>query len=107
MVKDVGLDGLINQEEFTHPTYANYLNELRAAVSASTYAAMLEGPFSPFNDPAGDNYAYYRHTYYDNQRVQIIGRYKHYNNCDGNSLLQGHTTDAQYQQGRSNPDQRG
>ncbi len=103
-LQDVGLDGLINQEEFTHPTYANYLNELRAAVSVSTYAAMQADPFSPFNDPAGDNYAYYRHTYYDNQRVQIIGRYKHYNNCDGNSLLQGHTTDAQYQQGRSNPD---
>ena len=103
-LQDVGLDGLINQEEFTHPTYANYLNELRAALSESTYAAMQADPFSPFNDPAGDNYAYYRHTYYDNKHVPIIGRYKHYNNCDGNSLLQGHTTDAQYQQGRSNPD---
>lgn len=103
-LQDVGLDGLINQEEFTYPTYANYLNALRNVLSDYTYDAMLDDPFSPFNDPAGDNYAYYLHTYYDKQRVPIIGRYKHYNNCDGNSLLQGHTTDAQYQQGRSTPD---
>lgn len=103
-LQDVGLDGLINEEEFTHPTYANYLNELRTVLSASTCAAMQADPFSPFNDPAGDNYAYYLHTYYDSQHVPIIGRYKRYNNCDGNSLIQGHTTDAQYQQGRSKPD---
>ena len=103
-LQDVGLDGLINQEEFIHPAYVNYLNELRTVLSASAFAAMQADPFSPFNDPAGDNYAYYLHTYYDSQRVPIIGRYKRYNNCDGNSLLQGHTTDAQYQQGRSKPD---
>ena len=103
-LQDVGLDGLINEEEFTHPTYANYVNELRTVLSADTYHAMLDDPFSPFNDPAGDNYAYYRHTYYDNQSVHIIGRYKHYNGTDGNSLLQDALTDAQYQQARSKLD---
>ena len=104
MLQDVGLDGLTNQEEFAHPTYINYLNELRAVLPASTINAMQADPFSPFNDPAGDNYAYYLNSYYDLNRFSINARYKHYNNSDGNSLTQGMTSDAQYQVARSTPD---
>ena len=102
--QDVGLDGLINQDEYTHPSYANYLNKLRAMLSESTYLAMLNDPFSPFNDPAGDNYAYCLHNYYDLQRSAILERYKHYNGTDGNSLSQSDAADSQYQQARSTPD---
>ena len=102
--QDVGLDGLINQDEYTHPSYANYLNKLRAMLPESTYLAMLNDPFSPFNDPAGDNYAYCLNNYYDLQRSAILERYKHYNGTDGNSLSQSDAADSQYQQARSTPD---
>ena len=102
--QDVGLDGLINQDEFTHPAYASYLNELRTVLSESAFIAMLDDPFSPFNDPAGDNYAYYMHNYYDTKRSTILERYKHYNGTDGNSLPLSDATDSQYKQARSTPD---
>lgn len=103
LLQDVGLDGLSDQEEFEHPTYAKFLNELHAVLSASTYAAMQDDPFSPFNDPAGDNYSYYLNNYYDDQRFLIIGRYKHYNGTDGNSLSQSDASDSQYQTSRTSP----
>ncbi len=102
--QDVGLDGLINQEEFTYPTYANYLNELRVILTGSAVMVMQADPFSPFNDPAGDNYAYCRNSYYDSQRSSIIERYKHYNGTDGNSLFKNNVADDQYQQARSTAD---
>ena len=104
LLQDVGLDGLTNQEEFTHPSYAKFLNELRAVLPEYTYYAMLNDPFSPFNDPAGDNYAYYRHGYYDNMKSSILERYKHYNGTDGNSLPPALAGDSQYQAARSTAD---
>lgn len=102
--QDVGLDGLTNQEEFTHPSYTNYLNELRAVLSEPTYMAMLDDPSSPFNDPAGDDYYYYRNPYYDYKRFTIIERYKQYNGTDGNSLSKSDVGSNMYEQGRSMPD---
>ena len=102
--QDVGLDGLIDEDEFKHESYDKYINELRAKLPESTVAEMLENPFSPFNDPAGDNYAFYRNSYYDSQRSTIIERYKHYNGTEGNSLSQSDAADGQYQTSRSTPD---
>ena len=104
LLQDVGLDGLTNAEEFEHPSYATYLSELRSVLPDQTVAAMQEDPFSPFNDPAGDNYAFYRNNYYDMERYSINDRYKHYNGTDGNSLSQSDVSDGQYQTSRSTPD---
>ena len=104
ILQDVGLDGLSTTEEYQHPAYANFLNELRAVLPESTLAAMSEDPFSPVNDPATDNFAFYRHNYYDNTRARINDRYKHYNGTDGNSLSQTDASDSQYQTSRSTPD---
>lgn len=104
MRQDVGLDGLTNQEELAHPTYTNFLNELCTVLPASTIVAMQADPFSPFNDPAGDNYAFYLSSYYDTNRFTIIERYKHYNGTDGNSLSQSDAGDGLYQEARSTPD---
>ena len=104
ILQDVGLDGLSTENEFDHATYAHYLDELRAILPSTTVAAMQSDPFSPFNDPAGDNYAFYRHTYYDVNRFSINDRYKHYNGTDGNSLSQSDAADGQYQTSRSTPD---
>ena len=104
ILQDVGLDGLSNQEEFTHPSYAKFLDELRAVLPESTLSDMSNDPFSPLNDPAGDNYSFYRNDYYDQQRYTINDRYKHYNGTDGNSLSQSDATAGQYQTSRSTPD---
>ena len=104
ILQDVGLDGLSNTEEFEHPTYSAFLNELSNVLPASTVESMRQDPFSPFNDPAGDNYAFYRHNYYDANKYTINDRYKHYNGTDGNSLSQSDVSDTQYQTSRSTPD---
>ena len=103
ILQDVGLDGLSNQEEFRHPTYAHFLNQLQNVLSESTIIAMYNDPFSPFNDPAGDDYAYYCHSYYDSQHFSINSRYKHYNGTDGNSLSKSDARDSQYQTSRTSP----
>ncbi len=102
--QDVGLDGMSNAEEFNHPSYKTFINELNSVLNQSTIDAMKADPFSPYNDPAGDNYAFYRHNYYDQNRYSIIDRYKHYNGTEGNSLSQSDVDDGQYQTSRSTPD---
>jgi len=104
LLQDVGFDGLSDEEEYNYPTYANYLNELRAVLPQSTVMEMMNNPFSPFNDPAGDNYVYYLNNYYDAKRFTINSRYKYYNNSQGNSLSQSDAGDSQYQPCRSVPD---
>ncbi len=106
ILQDVGLDGLSTDEEKTHSTYSKFVSELRNSdkLSDATKLAWDQDPFSPFNDPASDNYAFYRHNYYDAQRSSILDRYKHYNGTEGNSLSQTDAADGQYQTSRSTPD---
>ena len=40
---------------------------------------------SPFFDPAGDKFHYFRGSDYDSQEVDILTRYKRYNGTEGNS----------------------
>jgi cell surface protein SprA len=83
--QDVGLNGLSTQEEFNYPAYATYISELRSRLNPATIQAMEQDPLSPLNDPAGDNYHYFRGSDYDAKEVPILGRYKHYNGTEGNS----------------------
>ena len=103
-VQDVGLDGLRNDDEFTFNSYENYLDRLRQRLPASTIAQMQDDPFSPFNDPAGDNYHFYRGYDYDEMRLGILDRYKRYNGVDGNSLSPEDASDPLYQSSRTLPD---
>ena len=104
ILQDVGLNGLSTTEELQDSTYTKFLEELRSVLPESTVATMLQDPFSPFNDPGSDNYAFYRHGYYDQTQASIIDRYKHYNGTEGNSLSQTDASDSQYQTSRSTPD---
>ena len=104
ILQDVGLDGLSTAQEFEHTTYKEFLEKLRGKLSESAQASMQEDIFSPLRDPASDNYAFYRHNYYDTNRASINDRYKHYNGTDGNSLSQNDAADGQYQTARSTPD---
>jgi len=103
-LQDVGLDGLSTAEELQYSTYANFINELKSALPASTIEAMQSDQFSPLNDPASDNYHFYRGNDYDTQQLTILQRYKHYNGTDGNSLSQEDAGDGLYQTSRSTPD---
>ena len=102
--QDVGLDGLHNDAEFGFTSYKNYVDQLRAKLSAATIARLESDQFSPFNDPSGDNYHYYRGNDYDEQQATILQRYKHYNGVEGNSLGDDDRRDALYQSSRSVPD---
>ncbi|MBQ3999091.1 MAG: cell surface protein SprA [Paludibacteraceae bacterium] len=84
-MQDVGLNGLSTVQEMNWPAYKQYLTELQARVSPDVWAAWGNDEFSPRNDPAGDNFHYYRGSDYDEQEVSILNRYKHYNGTEGNS----------------------
>ena len=103
-MQDVGLDGLPNADEFTFPAYSEYLDKLRIKLSGTAVSEMQDNPFSPFNDPAGDNYHFFRSPYYDENRTGIIERYKHYNGVEGNSLSPDQSDNPYYQSSRSVPD---
>lgn len=74
--QDVGFDGLNDQQELIH--FDQYLEELRLKVNQDAFAEALR-------DPANDNYHYYRGSDYDDQKLNILNRYKKYNGSDGNS----------------------
>ena len=102
--QDVGLDGLPNDDEFVFPSYSDYLDKLKQRLSSETIARMEQDEFSPFNDPAGDNYHFYRGYDYDEERLGILERYKRYNGLEGNSLSAEDAPDPLYQTSRATPD---
>lgn len=103
-MQDVGLDGLPNSDEFTFPSYSQFLDNMRRKLPASTVAELSENPFSVFSDPAQDNYHFYRSPWYDDHRAGILERYKHYNGVEGNSLSPDQSDNPQYQSARTVPD---
>lgn len=103
-LQDVGLDGLSNEEEFTYPTYADYLRTYRNKLTATAVAKLENDPFSPLNDPAGDKYHFYRGTDYDNQELSILDRYKHFNGTEGNSVSDEDSPESYSTAAKSTPD---
>ena len=84
-LQDVGLNGLSTAQEQNWPIYRQYLTDLQNRVSPAVWNQWSTERFSPRNDPAGDNFHYYRGTDYDEEEVSILDRYKHYNGTEGNS----------------------
>jgi cell surface protein SprA len=76
--QDVGFDGLNNSEERTKRS--RYLNDL--ATNFSTASPVFQ---QALNDPSNDDYKWYRDASYDAARTGLLGRYKNYNNPQGNS----------------------
>lgn len=83
--QDVGFDGLRTEDEFNFSTYKNYVEKLRSTLPANIIAEMEADPFSPLNDPAGDNFHHYRGSDYDSEERSILDRYKRYSGPEGNS----------------------
>ncbi len=74
--QDIGFDGLDDEDEQSF--YENYLGNLQLKLTSDAYEAVEE-------DPATDNYHYYRGSDYDDDEIDILTRYKKYNGPDGNS----------------------
>jgi cell surface protein SprA len=75
-VQDVGLDGLSNADEKTK--FAALINQIKSQLNPDAAAALD-------NDPASDDYSYYRSTALDQSNAGILRRYQRYNGPEGNS----------------------
>ena len=80
-LQDVGLNGLNDEQEREFGAYKEWLEAL-AANGIVTNDSILQ---AWRNDPAGDNYHYYRGSDFDIEEKSILERYKRINNPQGNS----------------------
>ena len=78
-LQDVGYNGLNNEEERTYGAYQEWLNDISGIVTNDSIRQAWR------NDPAGDDYHYFRGSDYDDERKSIMDRYKRINNPQGNS----------------------
>ena len=77
--QDVGLNGLTDEEEQTYDAYKEWLDAVSTVVQNDSLIQAWR------QDPAGDDYHYYRGSDFDNARTSILDRYKRINNPQGNS----------------------
>jgi cell surface protein SprA len=77
-LQDVGFNGLTDDEEKAFASYQSFLSSIQGKVSAAVFDSIM-------NDPANDDYHYFRGTDYDNVKASILRRYKYINNPQGNS----------------------
>ena len=76
--QDLGYNGLNDDEERNFEAYQDFLKSIQGKVSAAVFDSIM-------NDPANDNYHYFRGSDYDQMQADIIRRYKYINNPQGNS----------------------
>ncbi|MGI8581865.1 MAG: cell surface protein SprA, partial [Chitinophagaceae bacterium] len=79
--QDVGFDGLNNDSEVVRRR-TDYLDIL-----STTFGASSKVYLDALKDPSSDDYHYYRGGDLDAQNLGILGRYKKFNNPQGNSPL--------------------
>ncbi|MCF8346334.1 MAG: cell surface protein SprA, partial [Bacteroidales bacterium] len=80
--QDVGLDGLDNEDERSFFS-GDFLQAVEdrfnsGLLSEAAYNRLLD-------DPSSDDFHYYRGSDYDVQQLNILDRYKQFNNVEGNS----------------------
>lgn len=96
-LQDVGFNGLTDEQERSFASYQPFLNAIRGRVSP----AVLD---SISNDPANDNYHYFRGTDYDEMQADILRRYKYINNPQGNSPDSGQRNERYDTSYKTTPD---
>jgi len=77
--QDVGFDGMNDEEE--RIKRASIISQITNPVVAQQFT----------KDPSADNYVWYRDGQYDANNVGILGRYKYFNNPQGNSAVAGNS----------------
>ena len=89
--QDIGFDGLgsllIDNPE-TSPEYTFYEDYVNQVLSIANDASQSFID-SLKKDPSADDYHYFRGTDYDDLKLGILERYKHFNSLEGNSLPTG------------------
>lgn len=95
--QDVGLDGLSDDDERSF--FQTFLDSLGSIVNpgSQSYQDILD-------DPASDNFHYYRGTDYDEQQKGISERYKNFNGLERNSPNQDLTDEDYPTQSTTLPD---
>ena len=98
-LQDVGYNGLTDDEERSFEGYRTFLDYVNATYSGndSVYNAIM-------NDPAGDDYQYFRSSDFDNRQTPILERYKRINNPQGNSPDSDQRTEAYDTSYKTTPD---
>lgn len=76
--QDVGFNGLTDAEELSFQPYQEFLSSIQGKVSPAVFDSIR-------NDPANDDYHYFRGSDYDRIQASILRRYKYINNPQGNS----------------------
>lgn len=77
LMQDIGFDGLSSSQEYDF--FSAYRNWINASIASQTFKDSVN------NDPANDDYNYYRDQDYDAAQLDILKRYKRYNGNEGNS----------------------
>ena len=77
-LQDVGYNGLTDTEEQQYDTYQDFLTQIQGSVTTAVRDSIM-------NDPAGDDYHYFRGADLDEMKASIMRRYKYINNPQGNS----------------------
>ena len=99
-LQDVGFNGLNDEEERGYGAYKEWLD---AVVNSGliTNDSIIQ---AWRNDPAGDNYHYFRGSDYDKEEKSILDRYKLINNPQGNSPDTDEQTESYDTSYKSGPD---
>lgn len=82
MYQDVGYDGLGSTHglDDEQTFFSDYLQQIADRFGAGSIAYQTAA-----SDPSGDDFRYFRSSYYDDNDVKIVDRYKLFNNPEGNS----------------------
>ena len=97
-LQDVGYNGLTNDEERTYGAYADWLNAISGIVQNDSLLEAWR------NDPAGDDYHYFRGSDFDDEQKSIMDRYKRINNPQGNSPASDNQTESYDTSYKTGPD---
>ena len=77
-LQDVGYNGLNDEEERAYGAYQDFLTAIQGKVSPAVFDSIM-------NDPANDDYHYFRGSDFDQMEAPILRRYKRINMPQGNS----------------------
>lgn len=85
--QDIGFDGLNDTDEKSF--FSTYLDKAQSVLNSDAYDKILA-------DPSNDDFHYFKGDDYDEEKLNIIDRYKKYNGFEGNTPINtgSTTTDA-------------
>ena len=96
-LQDVGYNGLTDAEEREFGPYQEFLANIQGRVSPAQLDSIM-------NDPANDDYHYFRGSDFDRIEAPILRRYKRINNPQGNSPDSNDRTESYDTSYKTTPD---